>query len=361
LFSWIFSIFKKKQVEKEPTHNPNDDSQNKSNFVILNVEPKRWGTRSGPCGGYNISNPLSDRPLLALKPPHNELDLNEFPEGTKLPYFGPNPFAEITAIYPAEAPFSCLQMNGSMSPNWRASVGNPTFFVQTKDGHVTYMVSADAPREGVSLIAAWPLYKPCLADDIQESANLIADWLLDRAQNFTSKIPSISQMEEQIANAFAIQSLEEVEISIRLTVPQKNLMNGQKLWHAMHDLGFDYGAHDFVFYDPFFDGSLLITCSVYDDKGFEPYLEDLEKGNQSFESATFYLNGLRTRSPDYILGMINSATQELQSVFGGELEFNLNGNLVKEFSILEEAIRQSLPSLVKFNLKAGSRAVKMLH
>lgn len=359
MIKWIRSLFRKQRDNEDLKVDTNGETN--SNFVILDEEPKNWGTRSGYDRGYNIPNPISDRPLPTLKPPPEELDLNEVPKGTKLPYFGPNLFAEITAVYPAEVPFSCLHMNGTMSQIWRSSVGHPTFYVETEDGHITYMVSADSPQEGAKLIASWPLYKPVIAVDIQKYAHEIAEWLSDRAQNFTSIIPPVKEMEGQIKNALNVQSIDEVEISVKLSVETNQPMDGQKLWHAMHDLGFNYGAHEFEFYDPFLNGDPLITGAVYDKKGFEPYMEDIEKGDQNFETVTFYFNGLRTRSPTHVLEMIRSAVKELQTEFGGSLEYKLNGQIVEGFVSLESAIDHTVKYLSALNLKAGSGAVQMLH
>lgn len=357
MIRWIFSLFKRNRGDKAGwLENP----ETKKAFIVVDIESKNHGSRNGYDGTYNVPNPLSAKPFPTLIAPPEEIDLNKLPAGTQSPYFGPNPFAQIYATYPAELYFSCSQMNGSMTQHWRASVGFPTFYVETKDGHITYMVSADGPKDGIKLIAGWRLYKSVTAIEIHKYANVIAEWLLDRAQKFTSEIPPLKKMEEQIKNALTVQSLDEVKISIKLSVLKGKHMDGQKLWHAMHDLGFEYGAHEFVFNDPFDEGDSLISCSAYDSKGNEPYLDDIEEGNQNFESLIFYFNGLRTRSPAYVLKLIDTATKELQTEFGGKLEFSINDKLVNSLDVLEEAISETVRELSKLNLKAGSSAVKML-
>src|SRR5262249_918062 len=95
--------------------------------------------------------------LLTLTPPPTDPELRRPAHDDNLRDYGPDPIAEYALRIPARAVFPTAQLNPAITPELRHYFARPTLYVRTPEGRVTYMVSADGPKQATEIIAGWRL------------------------------------------------------------------------------------------------------------------------------------------------------------------------------------------------------------
>jgi hypothetical protein len=112
--------------------------------------------QSNACAEAAMPGTASIPPLFTLVPPPVDRDLR-FSADDGLRDYGPDPIAEYALAMPARAVFPVAPLSAAITPELRRYFSSPTFYVRTPSGQVTYMVSADGPKQATEIIAGWSL------------------------------------------------------------------------------------------------------------------------------------------------------------------------------------------------------------
>src|SRR5262245_46787740 len=136
--------------------------------------------------------------LLTLVPPPVDPELRGAANNEPRDY-GPDPIAEYALAMPARAVFPVAQLNSAITAELRRYFALPTLYVRTPEGQVTYMVSANAPKQATEIIAGWSLgaEDKDLVQNIVVGAQGLARWLATRPEGFAAVEPDTVKITTQ--------------------------------------------------------------------------------------------------------------------------------------------------------------------
>lgn len=199
---------------------------------------------------------------------------------------GPDPIAEYALAIPARSVFPVAQLSSDITSELRRYFAFPTLYVRTPEGRVTYMVSANAPKQATEIIAGWKLgaEDKQLVQNIAIGARGLAGWLATRPEGFAVIKPDTAQIAAQHRAARRIIEIEPNEVSI-VALPKQSGQgfDGKKVWRTLHALGLRWGDLDqFQWCDPTDQTDYLFWAEVDDGELGYALPEEIATGRQHF-------------------------------------------------------------------------------
>jgi hypothetical protein len=275
--------------------------------------------------------------------------------------YGPDPVAEYVLRFDAPSTFSCSEMSEALRTiKWPTPLERPCYYVVTPSGQTTYLMSIDAPTEGVAIVAGWSLRDLDPAEFIAASAEKLARWLSKRRFGFkaASEI-SLADIETQVDRAAEIQVVapERVECLVYLDKTE-DMLDGKRVWNLLHSMGFKWGDMDcFQWADETGQSDYLIWVEVYDNQYGYAIPEYIADGRQNFAAVSFSFNPSRTPSPLHVLGEMLKAVAFFQKETGSRVAARIDGEVVDGAEQLVEAVQTLVDGLAALGVDPGSSSV----
>jgi hypothetical protein len=299
--------------------------------------------------------------LLTLVPPSVDEELCRFADDDTLRDYGPDPIGEYALAIPARAVFSVPQLSSAVTPELMRYFALPTLYVRTPAGRVTYMVSSDAPKQAMEMIAGWNLGKEDrdLVQSIALGAQGLASWLAARQEGFTVVEPDPAEIAGQHQVARRIIEIEPNDVAI-VALPKQpgHRFDGQKVWRILHALGLRWGDLDqFQWRDPTEQTDYLFWAEVDDGQLGYALPEEIAAGRQHFDSVRFLFNIARTPHPAHVLQEMARAAEVFAQQLDCQLISMIDRTSAHGLQALEAAVRQVGEKLQACGVKPGSSPV----
>lgn len=302
--------------------------------------------------------------LLTLTPPPTDPELRRPAHDDSLRDYGPDPIAEYALPIPARAVFPIAQLNSAITPELGRYFAGPTLYVRTPEGRITYMVSADGPKQAMEIIAGWRLggEDKDLVQNITVGARGLAGWLATRPEGFAAVDPDTAEIAARHQVARRIVEIEPNYVTIvALPKPPSQKFDGKKLWHTLHALGLRWGDLDqFQWRDPTDQTDYLFWAEVDDGELGYALPEEIAAGRQHFQSVCFTLNIARTPHGAHVLNEMARAAEGFATELNGQLAFMIDRAPAHGLRALETAVREVDEKLRACGVKPGSHPVCML-
>lgn len=302
--------------------------------------------------------------LLTLRPPPVDPELRP-PVSEDTPRnYGPDPIAHYALAIPARAVFPVAQLSSAITPELRRYFAIPTFYVRTPERLVTYMVSADAPKQATEVIAGWSLAaeEKDLVQNIGVGAQGLAAWLATRSEGFVVVEPDMAEIAARHQMARRITEIEPNDVSI-LALPAQSgqRLDGNKVWRTLHALGLRWGDLDqFQWSDPTAQTDYLFWAEVDDGEIGYALPEEIAAGRQHFQSACFTFNIARTPHGAHVLAEMARAAAAFAKELDCQLTFMIDRAPAHGLPALEVAVRGVSEKLRACGVKPGSSPVCIL-
>jgi hypothetical protein len=300
-------------------------------------------------------------PLLTLVPPPVDEDLRTYVEDDGLRDYGPDPVAEYALAVPARAVFPVAPLSAAITPDLRRYFASPTFYVRTPAGRVTYMVSADGPKQAAEIIAGWRLETEDkdLVQNIALGAQGFANWLAARPEGFAAVAPDPVRIAVQHQAARRIMEIAPNDVYIVAQPEQRGCrFDGQKVWHTLHALGVRWGDCDqFQWRDPTDQTDYLFWAEVNDGELGYALPEEIAAGRQHFQSVRFGFDIARTPHPAHVLHEMARAAECFAEQLNCQLVGMIDGEGVDGLHALEAAVSEVTEKLQACGVKPGSSPV----
>jgi len=302
--------------------------------------------------------------LLALVPPPIDPELRP-PDSDDSPRdYGPNPIAEYALTIPARTVFSVAQLGSAITPELRRYFALPTLYVRTPEGHVTYMVSSEAPKQATQIIAGWRLgaEDKDLVQNIAVGAQGLTGWLATRPEGFAVVEPNLAEIAARHRAARRIIEIEPNDVSIMALPRQSNQrFDGKKVWRTLHALGLRWGDLDqFQWSDPTDQTDYLFWAEVDDGQFGYALPEEIAAGRQHFLSVCFTFNIPRTPHGVHVLKEMARVADAFARELDCQLIFEIDRTPALGLRALEAAVRGVTEKLRACGVKPGSSSVCML-
>jgi len=302
--------------------------------------------------------------VLTLIPPPTDPELRRPAHDDSLRDYGPDPIAEYALAIPARAVFPIAQLSSAITPALRDYFARPTLYVRTPEGRVTYMVSADGPKQATEIIAGWRLgvQDNDLAQTITAGAQGLAGWLATRPEGFAAVEPDAAEIAARHQAARRIIEVEPNDVAIvALPKPSSQKFDGKKLWHTLHALGLRWGDLDqFQWRDPTDQTDYLFWAEVDDGELGYALPEEIAAGHQHFQSVCFTFNIARTPHGAHVLKEMARAAEAFAKELNGQLAFMIDRTPAHGLRALETAVREVNEKLQACGVKPGSSPVCIL-
>jgi ZipA, C-terminal FtsZ-binding domain len=313
--------------------------------------------QSNACAEAAMPGTASIPPLFTLVPPPVDRDLR-FSADDGLRDYGPDPIAEYALAMPARAVFPVAPLSAAITPELRRYFSSPTFYVRTPSGQVTYMVSADGPKQATEIIAGWSLAAEGKypVQNVILGAQGLARWLAARQEGIAAVDPAPAQIVAQYQVVRRIVEImpKDVYIGI-LSKSQGDRFDGQKVWRTLHALGMHWGDLDqFRRCDPTRQTDYLFRAEVNDDELGYALPEEIAAGRQFFQSVRFGFNIPRTPHPAHVLQQMARAAECFAAQLDGRLVGMVDGKGGHGQEALEAAVRKVVKKLQACGVKPGS-------
>jgi ZipA-like protein with FtsZ-binding domain len=306
----------------------------------------------------------STPPLLTLVPPPIDPELRALASDDSQRDYGPNPIAEYALTIPARAVFPVAPLSSAITPELRRYFALPTFYIRTPEGHVTYMVSSEAPKQATQIIAGWRLgaEDKDLVQDIAVGAQGLAGWLATRPEGFAVVEPDMAEIAARHQAARRIMEIEPNDVAI-VALPRQSSQrfDGQKVWRTLHALGLQWGDLDqFQWSDPTDQTDYLFWAEVDDGELGYALPEEIAAGRQHFHSVCFTFNVPRTPHGVHVLEEMARAAEAFARELDCQLIFEIDRTPAHGLHALEVAVRDVDEKLRACGVKPGSSPVCML-
>jgi hypothetical protein len=302
---------------------------------------------------------------LTLAPPPIDPELRLSADADTPCDYGPDPIAEYVLAIPARAVFRVAQLASAITPELRRYFARPTLYIRTPEGHVTYMVSANAPKQATEIIAGWDLgadEKDLVQDiclDICLGAQGLAAWLATRPEGFAAVEPDTARIAAQYQAARRIIEIEPNDAAI-LALPKQSgqSFDGKKVWRTLHALGLRWGDLDqFQWRDPTDQTDYLFWAAVDDGQFGYALPEEIAAGRQHFQSVCFTFNIARTPHAAHVLKQMSRAAEAFARELDCRLSFMIDRAPAHGLGALEMAVREVSEKLRACGVKPGSGSV----
>jgi len=278
--------------------------------------------------------------------------------------YGPDPIAEYALAMPARAVFPVAQLNSAITTELRRYFALPTLYVRTPEGRVTYMVSANAPKQATEIIAGWGLgaEDKDLVKTIAVGAQGLVGWLATRPEGFAVVKPDTAKIATQYQAARRIIEIEPNDVAIVAWPKQSGQrFDGKKLWRTLHALGLRWGDMDqFQWLDPTDQTDYLFWAEVDDGEFGYALPEEIAAGRQNFRSVCFTFNIARTPHGAHVLGEMARAAEAFARELDCQLTFVIDRAPAPGLRALKIAVRVVGEKLRVCGVKPGSSPVCML-
>jgi hypothetical protein len=299
--------------------------------------------------------------LLTLVPPPIDEELCRSAEDDTSRDYGPDPIAEYALSIPARAVFSVPQLSSAITPELMRYFALLTLYVRTSAGLVTYMVSSEAPKQAMEVIAGWNLGKEDkdLVQNIALGAQGLARWLAARQDGFAVVEPDPAEIAGQHQAARRIIEIEPNDVAI-VALPKQpgHRFDGQKVWRLLHGLGLRWGDLDqFQWRDPTDQTDYLFWAEVDDGQLGYALPEEIAAGRQHFNSVQFVFNIARTPHPAHVLQEMARAAEVFAKQLDCQLNFLIDRTPAQGLQALEATVRQVSNKLQACGVKPGSSPV----
>jgi hypothetical protein len=234
-------------------------------------------------------------------------------------------------------------------------------YVRTPEGHVTYMVSSDAPKQATQIIAGWSLgaEDKNLVQSIAVGAQGLAGWLATRPEGFAAVEPDLAEIASKHRAARRIIEIQPNDVSIVALPGQSDqTFDGKKVWHTLHALGLRWGNLDqFQWSDPTDQTDYLFWAEVDDGQFGYALPEEIAAGRQHFHSVCFTFNVPRTPHGVHVLNEMARAAEAFARELDCQLIFEIDHTPAHGLRALEVAVRAVTEKLRACGVKPGSSPV----
>jgi hypothetical protein len=302
--------------------------------------------------------------ILTLVPPPIDPELVRPTGDDSSRDYGPDATAEYSLAAPGRGVFAVGQLNAAITRDLRRYFANPTFYVRTPQGRVTYMVSSEAPAEATEIIAGWHLRDggESAVETIYAGAQGLMGWLGKRPEGFAAADPDRAAIAARHAVAQRIIAIGPNDIGFYAWPKTPNqMLDGRALWRTLHALGLKWGDMDqFQWSDPTGQTDYLFWAEADDGEIGYALPEEIAAGRQHFRSVLFTFNVARSPNPAHVLGQMTLAA----TVFAAHMNCGLTAMVdhasVEGPAALEAAVRDVVARLEACGVKPGSSSVCML-
>src|SRR5262245_6660120 len=299
--------------------------------------------------------------LLTLVPPPIDPELRRLVDEDMPRDYGPDPIAEYALAMPARAVFPVAQLNSAITTELRRYFALPTLYVRTPEGRVTYMVSANAPKQATEIIAGWGLgaEDKDLVKTIAVGAQGLVGWLATRPEGFAVVKPDTAKIATQYQAARRIIEIEPNDVAIVAWPKQSGQrFDGKKLWRTLHALGLRWGDMDqFQWLDPTDQTDYLFWAEVDDGKFGYALPEEIAAGRQHFRRVYFTFNIARTPHGAHVLSEMARAAEAFARELYCQLTFVIDRAPAPGLRALKIAVRVVGEKLRACGVKPGSSPV----
>lgn len=299
------------------------------------------------------------KPLLILEPPPIAA---EFAEPAPEPDYGPSPVAEWSLTFEADTPFDCAALADRLYAAHQR-YARPSHHVRTPEGHVTFLVSSDAPPQGIALIPAWSMWEGAKPDaaEIISGAMALAAALAREPYGFKAPKISIQSLRKQMKQAAQVVAITPQNVDILAIHPEDKFWNGRDIWNLLHRLGLRWGDMDcFQWNDPTHQSDYLIWVEVDDgDLGYA-LPERIAAGSQHFRALRFSFNILRSPAPLHVLEQLERIVSACHHHLDCRVGVYLDEEPVCGPEDVREGVKKVEAALAALDLKPGSSSVCQL-
>jgi len=298
---------------------------------------------------------------LTLAPPPIDPELCVCADADTPRDYGPDPIAEYALAMPARAAFRVAQLGAAITPELKRYFARPALYVRTPEGQITYMVSANAPKQATEIIAGWNLGadEKDLVQEICLGAQGLAAWLATRPEGFAAVKPDTARIAAQYQAARRIVEIEPNDVAI-LAHPKQSgqRFDGKKVWRTLHALGLRWGDLDqFQWHDTTDQTDYLFWAEVDDGRLGYALPEEIAAGRQHFRSVCFTFNIARTPHAAHVLKQMTRAAEAFGRELDCQLSFMIDRAPAHGVAALEMAVREVSEKLRACGVKPGSSSV----
>src|SRR5215470_15995763 len=299
--------------------------------------------------------------LLTLAPPPIDPELRVCADPETPRDYGPDPIAEYALAMPARAAFRVAQLGSAITPELKRYFARPALYVRTPEGRITFMVSANGPKQATEIIAGWNLGadEKDLVQEICLGAQGLAAWLATRPEGFAAVKPDTARIAAQYQAARRIVKIEPNDVAI-LAHPKESgqRFDGKKVWRTLHALGLRWGDLDqFQWHDTTDQTDYLFWAEVDDGRLGYALPEEIAAGRQHFRSVSFTFNVARTPHGAHVLKEMARAAEAFAKELDCRLTFVIDGEPAHGLQELEVAVRDVAEELRVCGVKPGSSPV----
>ena len=302
--------------------------------------------------------------ILTLVPPPIDPELRPWAHTNTPRDHGPDLIAQYALAIPAQSVFPVARLRSAITPELARYFALPTLYVRTPEGRVTYMISADAPKQAMEIIAGWKLG----AEDehhvqkIGVGAQGLAGWLATRPEGFAVVEPEVAAIATRHHVARRIIEIEPNDVAI-VALPKQSgqRFDGGKVWRTLHGLGLRWGNFDqFQWPDPTDQTDYLFWAEVDDGRLGYALPEEIAAGRQHFQSVRFTFNIARTPHGLHVLKEMARAAEAFAKELDCQLVYMIDRGPAHGLQALELAVRAVGAKLRSCGVEPGSRPVCML-